>query len=64
MLYIMEMGMATHLNVLAREFHGQRKLANCSPWSLTVGHNRDTNTHTLCIITIIFSFIISSDCYF
>ena len=28
----LEVGMATHSSILAREFHGQRKLAGYSPW--------------------------------
>ena len=28
----LEVGMATHSSILAREFHGQRKLVGYSPW--------------------------------
>ena len=32
----LEKGVATHLSILAGEFHGQRNLAGYSPWSARV----------------------------
>ena len=29
---LLEKGMATHSSILVGEFHGQRSLADCSPW--------------------------------
>ena len=29
----LEKGMATHFSILSGEFHGQRSLVGCSPWS-------------------------------
>ena len=32
----LEKGMATHSSILAREFHGQRRLAGYNPWYIQI----------------------------